>query len=153
MIPQSAAACPSRMPVCAASSVPITTRARSLLMRRRSARFGHAAHIRPVHRPGRQLQLVLDTQQHDAAVLEVVAVLKCSRRVQQLRRSGLERRGQPFNGNRIACRKQHSLQSGLERRHAAVILCCHLSASAPSPRRPLPNGCGGSWIIPALPER
>ncbi len=38
MIPQSAAVCPSRMPVCAASSVPITTRARSLLMRRRSVR-------------------------------------------------------------------------------------------------------------------
>ena len=33
MIPQSAAACPSRIPVCAASSVPITMRARSLLMR------------------------------------------------------------------------------------------------------------------------
>ena len=38
MIPQSAAVCPGRMPVCAASSVPITTRARSLLMRRRSVR-------------------------------------------------------------------------------------------------------------------
>ena len=69
---------------------------------RQSARFGHGAQLYgPLHRPGRQLQLVPDTQRHDAAVLEVVAVLKSSRRVQQLRRCGLERRRQPFNGNRI----------------------------------------------------